>query len=185
MKSLHSNILGEGNNHLIILHGFLGMSDNWKTQGNIFAKNGFKVHLLDQRNHGRSFWEKDFNYKVLVQDLLIYMDKQNIKNTILIGHSMGGKTAMEFSIYFPERIRKLVVIDISPKKYVSNHDKILAGLASLDFRVIKTRKEADIHLSEYVTETQVRQFLLKNFIKQSLKNKYLLQLILKLQRLAK
>ena len=162
MKSLHSNILGEGDNHLIILHGFLGMSDNWKTQGNIFAKNGFKVHLLDQRNHGRSFWNKDFNYKVLAQDLLIYMDKQNIKNTILIGHSMGGKTAMEFSIKFPERIKKLVVIDISPKKYVSNHDKILAGLASFDFRIIKTRKEADIHLSEYVTETQVRQFLLKN-----------------------
>ena len=73
MKSLNSNILGEGDNHLIILHGFLGMSDNWKTQGNIFAKNGFKVHLLDQRNHGRSFWNKDFNYKVLAQDLLIYM----------------------------------------------------------------------------------------------------------------
>lgn len=162
MRILHSNIIGEAEKELIILHGFLGMGDNWKTLSKKWASVGFRVHLIDQRNHGRSFWNKVFNYKVLAQDLMIYMDKKNIKNTILIGHSMGGKTAMEFSIKFPERIRKLVVIDISPKKYVSNHDKILAGLASFNFRIIKTRKEADNHLSKYVTEIQVRQFLLKN-----------------------
>ena len=162
MIKLYSNILGVGENHLIILHGFLGMSDNWKSQGNVFAKNGFKVHLLDQRNHGRSFWEKEFNYEILAEDLLSYMKEENITNSILIGHSMGGKTAMEFSLKYPGRLSKLIIIDVSPKKYVSSHDKILAGLASFDFKIIKTRKEADVHLSAYVPEIQVRQFLLKN-----------------------
>ena len=162
MKSLHSNILGEGVNHLIILHGFLGMSDNWKSQGKTLAKNGFKVHLLDQRNHGRSFWEKEFNYEALAKDLLLYMEEQNINNSVLIGHSMGGKTAMEFSVKFPERLSKLIIVDISPKKYVSSHNQILAGLSSFDFKIIKTRNEADFHLSKYVPEIEVRQFLLKN-----------------------
>ena len=162
MTNLHSNILGEGDKHIIILHGFLGMGDNWKSQGNIFASYGFKVHLLDQRNHGRSFWKQEFNYKVLVDDLLAYMNEQNVSRSIIIGHSMGGKTAMDFSFKYPERLNKLIVVDISPKKYVSSHDKILNGLASFNFEMIKSRKEADIHLSLYVPEIEVRQFLLKN-----------------------
>ena len=162
MIKLHSNILGGGDNHIIILHGFLGMGDNWKSQGDIFANYGFKVHLLDQRNHGRSFWKQKFNYNVLVDDLLAYMNKQNISRSIIIGHSMGGKTAMDFSFKYPERLNKLIVIDISPKKYVFRHDKILNGLASFNFEMIKSRKEADIHLSLYVPEIEVRQFLLKN-----------------------
>ncbi|MDG2371912.1 MAG: alpha/beta fold hydrolase [Flavobacteriaceae bacterium] len=162
MTNLYSNILGEGDKHIIILHGFLGMGDNWKSQANIIASYGFKVHLLDQRNHGRSFWKQEFNYNVLVDDLLVYMNEQNIYRSILIGHSMGGKTAMVFSFKYPERLNKLIVIDISPKKHVSNHDKILNGLASFNFDLIKSRKEADIHLSRYVPEIKVRQFLLKN-----------------------
>jgi len=162
MIKLHSNILGGGDNHIIILHGFLGMGDNWKSQGDIFANYGFKVHLLDQRNHGRSFWKQEFNYKVLVDDLLAYMNEQNVSRSIIIGHSMGGKTAMDFSFKYPERLNKLIVVDISPKKYVSSHDKILNGLASFNFEMIKSRKEADIHLSLYVPEIEVRQFLLKN-----------------------
>ena len=162
MTNLHSNILGEGDKHIIILHGFLGMGDNWKSQGNIFASYGFKVHLLDQRNHGRSFWKQEFNYKVLVDDLLAYMNEQNVSRSIIIGHSMGGKTAMDFSFKYPERLNKLIVVDISPKKYVSSHDKILNGLASFNFEMIKSRNEADIHLSLYVPEIELRQFLLKN-----------------------
>ena len=162
MIKLHSNILGGGDNHIIILHGFLGMGDNWKSQGDIFANYGFKVHLLDQRNHGRSFWKQKFNYNVLVDDLLAYMNKQNISRSIIIGHSMGGKTAMDFSFKYPERLNKLIVIDISPKKYVFRHDKILNGLASFNFEMIKSRNEADIHLSLYVPEIELRQFLLKN-----------------------
>ena len=162
MTKLHSNILGEGENHLIILHGFLGMSDNWKSHGNIFAKNGFKVHLLDQVNHGKSYWSNEFSYKIMAEDLFSYMNEKKIINSILIGHSMGGKTAMDFSFKYPEKLSKLIIVDISPKKYISSHNTILNGLAEFDFKIIKTRKEADVHLSKYVPERQVRQFLLKN-----------------------
>tara|TARA_B110000881_G_C18388164_1_gene419640 strand:+ start:10 stop:783 length:774 start_codon:yes stop_codon:yes gene_type:complete len=162
MTKLYSNILGEGDNHLIILHGFLGMSDNWKSLGINFSKLGFKVHLIDQRNHGRSFWEKDFSYEILVEDLLFYMNQEKITKSIIIGHSMGGKTAMKFCSGYPERISKLIIIDISPKKYNSSHDKILKGLTLLNFEIIKTRKDADLHLSKYILESEIRQFLLKN-----------------------
>ena len=119
--NLYSNILGEGNNHLIILHGFLGIGDNWKSQAKIFANNLFKVHLVDQRNHGRSFWSNNFNYDVLADDLKFYMDHHNIHKAIILGHSMCGKTAMNFSFTYPKRVEKLIIIDISPKKYKSKH----------------------------------------------------------------
>ena len=159
---LYSNILGEGNNHLIILHGFLGIGDNWKSQAKIFANNFFKVHLVDQRNHGRSFWSNNFNYDLLADDLKFYMDHHNIHKAIIMGHSMGGKTAMNFSFKYPKRVEKLIIIDISPKKYKSKHDMILSGLSSLNFEIIKSRKQADDHLSHFVSEPNIRNFLLKN-----------------------
>ena len=93
---LHSKVLGEGR-PLCILHGFLGMSDNWKTLGAAYANKGFKVHLIDQRNHGKSFHSADFNYNVLVNDLKKYLDAHGITKTGIIGHSMGGKIAMQFA----------------------------------------------------------------------------------------
>ncbi len=157
---LHSKILGQGQ-PFVILHGFLGMSDNWKTLGNQFAEY-FEVHLVDQRNHGRSFHDDQFHYEALAEDLKHYFDTHNIKNAILLGHSMGGKTAMLFATQFPELLGKLIVADISPRFYPVHHDGILAGLASLDFEVLKSRTEADKQLSNYVSEFGTRQFLLKN-----------------------
>ena len=158
---LHSNILGQGQ-PLIILHGFLGMSDNWKSLGKKFGDLGFEVHLVDQRNHGRSPHDEAFNYTVLVQDLKDYCDKNQLENSVLIGHSMGGKTAMLFAALFPRMVSKLIVADISPRYYPIHHDLILEGLSALDFDVLKTRKEADAILANYVTDIGIRQFLLKN-----------------------
>ena len=90
---LHSNIIGEGK-PFVILHGFLGMSDNWKTLGGQFSEQGFQVHLVDQRNHGRSFHDDEFNYDVLAEDLKQYCDANNLSDIILLGHSMGGKAAI-------------------------------------------------------------------------------------------
>ena len=109
---LHSQILGEGR-PLLILHGFLGMSDNWKTLGNDFAEAGFQVHLIDQRNHGRSPHSDTFNYLELGKDVKEYIDTHSLKNVILIGHSMGGKTAMTTAALFPHLVEKLVVVDLS------------------------------------------------------------------------
>jgi esterase len=158
---LHSNILGQGQ-PFIILHGFLGMSDNWRTLGKRFAEQGYQVHLVDQRNHGRSFNSDIFNYEVLVEDLKRYCIEYNLKNLIFLGHSMGGKTAMLFAAKYPELISKLIVADIAPRYYPKHHESILKGLSALDFEVLKTRKEAEDVLAHYVSEFSRRQFLLKN-----------------------
>jgi len=158
---LHSNILGQGQ-AFIILHGFLGMSNNWKTLGKKFSQQGYQVHLIDQRNHGRSFHNDTFNYTVLVQDLKDYCDDHKLDNIILLGHSMGGKVAMLFATLYPEIVSKLIVADISPRFYPIHHDAILDGLSALDFNILKSRKEADEVLTNYVSEFGTRLFLLKN-----------------------
>ena len=157
---LHSNIIGEGK-PFVILHGFLGMSDNWKTLGNQFAEH-FQVHLVDQRNHGRSFHDDNFHYEALAEDLKHYFDANQIKDAILLGHSMGGKTAMLFATLYPELVSKLIIADISPRFYPIHHDAILQGLNSLDFNVLKSRSQADKQLANYVSDFGTRQFLLKN-----------------------
>jgi len=158
---LHSNILGEGK-PIIILHGFLGMSDNWKTIGLKLSENGFQVHLIDQRNHGQSFHSNEFNYDVLVEDLKIYCESNSLNDIILLGHSMGGKTAMLFATKYPTRVSKLLVADISPRFYPVHHDSILKGLSALNFDIIKSRGEAEEILGNYVSDLGTRQFLLKN-----------------------
>ena len=158
---LHSNKIGEGQ-PFVILHGFLGMSDNWKTLGLQFAEENFEVHLVDQRNHGHSFHSAEFNYDVMVEDLKHYCDEHHLENVILLGHSMGGKTAMLFATQYPELVSKLLIADISPRFYPIHHDGILNGLSALDFDKIKTRGEADTILSSYVSDFGTRQFLLKN-----------------------
>ena len=158
---LYSNILGEGK-PFIFLHGFLGMSDNWKTLGTKFSENGYEVHLIDQRNHGRSFHSDEFNYEVMVQDLKTYIDSHQLEDIILLGHSMGGKTAMLFAVEHPELLNKLIIADISPRYYPTHHEDILKGLSSLDFDNIKSRGEAEDQLKPYVSDFGTRQFLLKN-----------------------
>nr|WP_299385114.1 alpha/beta fold hydrolase [Allomuricauda sp.] len=161
MEVLHSKILGEGK-PLIILHGFLGMSDNWKTLGNQYAQHGFQVHLVDQRNHGKSFHATEFDYDLLRDDVIRYLDDHQLATVDLIGHSMGGKTAMQLATSQPERLNRLLVADISPKYYPPHHQYILDALGHLDFDTISSRKEADDVLAQHLEEFGIRQFLLKN-----------------------
>jgi len=158
---LHSRIIGTGK-PLLILHGFLGMSDNWKTLGNKYAENGFEVHLIDQRNHGKSFHSEDFNYDFLSKDLKNYLDNYQIEKASFIGHSMGGKTAMQFACDFSSLTEKLIVADISPKYYPPHHNEIITGLNTLNFSEITSRKKADELLAKHISNYGTRQFLLKN-----------------------
>ena len=158
---LYSNVIGEGKAFLI-LHGFLGMGDNWKTLGKQFADDGFEVHLIDQRNHGKSPHSEDFSYELMAEDLAEYCNSHNLKDVILLGHSMGGKTAMLFSCLHPEFVEKLVVVDIAPKYYAPHHQQILKGLTALDEANITSRGDAEDFLKKYIPETGVRLFLLKN-----------------------
>jgi pimeloyl-ACP methyl ester carboxylesterase len=157
---LHTTIKGEGT-PLLILHGYFGMSDNWKTLGSQFSED-FQVHLIDQRNHGRSFHSEDFNYQLLVEDLYAYVQNYQLQSVFLIGHSMGGKTAMLFAVTYPELVKKLIIVDISPRLYQPHHNAILAGLNAIDFSVDNSRGKVDKKLSELIPEVGVRQFLLKN-----------------------
>ena len=158
---LHSKIEGCGM-PLLILHGFLGMSDNWKTIGLQFALGGFQVHLLDLRNHGRSFHSDEFSYELMVQDIYEYCLANNSEKINIIGHSMGGKTAMLFAVTYPERIEKLIVADIGPKFYPQHHQTILEGLNAIDFSKKPSRSEVEEIMSHYITDFGTRQFLLKS-----------------------
>ena len=157
---LYSTIKGEGK-PLLILHGYFGMSDNWKTLGNKFAED-YQVHLIDQRNHGRSFHADAFNYELLAEDLYKYIKFHKLEKVYLVGHSMGGKTAMLFAVSYPDLIDKLIIVDISPKEYQPHHNAILAGLNSVDFSIQNSRKLVDEQLGNYIPEIGVRQFLMKN-----------------------
>ena len=158
---IYSKIEGYGK-PLLILHGFLGMSDNWKTIGLQFATNGFQVHLLDLRNHGRSFHSDEFSYELMVQDVYEYCLANNLEKINMIGHSMGGKTAMLFAVTYPERIEKLIVADIGPKFYTQHHQTILQGLNAVDFSKKPSRSEVEEIMSHYITDFGTRQFLLKS-----------------------
>lgn len=160
MRLLHSLIIGTGE-PLIILHGFLGMGDNWKTLANKFSAN-YEVHLLDQRNHGRSFHDENFSYELLVEDLVYYLDYHQLEKVNILGHSMGGKTAMLFAVEHSVRLCKLVVADIAPKFYPPHHQYILDALNEVDFDKVSSRNEIDKILQRHIPEMGIRQFLLKN-----------------------
>ena len=162
MNLLHSNIIGNTGVDLIILHGFLGMGDNWKTHAKSLSQFGYKVHLIDQRNHGKSFWSDAFNYTLMARDLVYYCNIHNLNKAIFLGHSMGGKVAMNLACEFPEIVKAFIVADIAPKNYKPHHQEILNGLSNLDFKSINTRLLADKELAKYVEDSTIRQFLLKN-----------------------
>jgi pimeloyl-ACP methyl ester carboxylesterase len=161
MIKLHSTILGKGQ-PFIILHGFLGMSDNWKTLGNKFAETGFQVHLLDQRNHGRSPHTSEMNYEIMAKDIYDYCQIHELKNIILLGHSMGGKAAMMAAGKYPDLIDKLIIVDISPKYYAPHHQQIMDGLTALENQNLTSRGDAEEFLSKFVEDRGTRMFLLKN-----------------------
>ncbi|NKI25615.1 alpha/beta fold hydrolase [Arenibacter sp. 6A1] len=161
MPLLHSNILGAGE-PILVLHGFLGMSDNWKSIGSKYAEEGFETHLIDQRNHGKSFHSPDFNYDILADDIANYMAHHQLSQAIVLGHSMGGKTAMQLACSQPTLVSKLIIADIAPKFYPPHHHQIIDGLNAIDIKKVSSRSEADKQLSHYINNIGIRQFLLKN-----------------------
>jgi esterase len=152
--------LGSGQ-PLVIMHGIFGSSDNWLTQARHLS-DSYRVFSLDLRNHGQSFKSDTFDYKSMVSDLEEFVEFHKLVDPIIIGHSMGGKVAMNFAVAHPERLQKLIVVDIAPKSYNLEHYVILDGLNAIPIDSISTRQEADAALTPYVPEADVRQFLLKN-----------------------
>ncbi|MDD2673489.1 MAG: alpha/beta fold hydrolase [Flavobacterium sp.] len=157
---LFSKIEGSGK-PLLILHGFLGMSDNWKTLGTQFATD-FQVHVLDLRNHGRSLHSEEFSYEIMAQDVYEYCKAHNLENINIIGHSMGGKVAMLLATTYPGLVDKLIVADIGPKFYPQHHQDILAGLNAVDFSIKPSRSDVEEIMEKYIPDFGTRQFLMKN-----------------------
>jgi|TARA_B110000444_G_scaffold53349_1_gene49273 pimeloyl-ACP methyl ester carboxylesterase len=161
---LNSKIVGEGGIPLLVLHGLFGMGDNWASHARAWSLQGFEVHLLDLRNHGRSPHASSHTYADLVEDLKKYVDSHFTKNTSIrwIGHSMGGKALMEFSAKYPELVEKMVVVDIGPKYYAVQHSEIIEAMHLLDLDKLKSRTDADRSLEIKIPEWGLRQFILKN-----------------------
>ncbi|MEX0967546.1 MAG: alpha/beta fold hydrolase [Bacteroidia bacterium] len=146
---------------LIILHGLFGSLDNWHTLAGRFAED-FCVFTVDQRNHGKSPHSDHHNYRLMAKDLAEFMEQHELKTAAVLGHSMGGKTAMQFAMQFPEKVEMLLVADMAPKAYDPHHDSIIEALENLDLDKVNKRNEADEQLAQYIKSEGVRLFLLKN-----------------------
>ena len=159
---LHHQVTGQGK-PVILLHGMFGSLDNL----GVIARgleDQWQVHAIDQRNHGKSAHADTMSYPEMAEDILAYMDAQGLATVSVLGHSMGGKLAMQLALMAPERIDRIIVADISPVAYAPRHDHVLEGLKAVDLTAVKSRQDADRALSEYVEEAGVRQFLLKNLV---------------------
>ncbi len=161
---LNTKVFGEGT-PLVLLHGLFGSLDNWTTVGRSLSEH-YQVMLVDQRNHGTSFHHPEWGYKEMAQDLKDFLDAHSIDQAYILGHSMGGKTAMTFAFHFPELVRKLIIVDIAPKFYPPYHNEIIEALLSVNLSSISRRSEVDKLLSTDIPETGIRQFLLKGLVKQ-------------------
>ncbi len=159
----HSKIYGadKGGTPLIVLHGLFGMADNWGSFGRSFGEKR-QVHLLDLRNHGRSFHSEDMSVEVMVEDLLAYITSIGADKVLLLGHSLGGKVAMQFAIDHPGKIEKLIIADIAPKAYPPHHEDIFDALSAVDITTLDNRKDVQVKIEHYLSDPGVIQFLLKN-----------------------
>jgi esterase len=160
--NLNYKKLGEEGFPIVILHGLFGMLDNWQTIGKKLSELGFVVYLLDQRDHGKSAFTDEFNYKILSEDLREFLDENSLSKCHLIGHSMGGKTIMQFAFDYPEYIAKMVVVDICNKAYKGGHEIIFEAINSINVENIENRQTIYDHLKSYDLDEGTTQFLLKN-----------------------
>ncbi len=152
---------------LLILHGIFGAGGNWHTLSKNEFSAGGDVYAVDQRNHGRSPHSDSFSFGDMVDDLEILMDALEIERASLLGHSMGGKTAMYFALNHPERVDQLVVVDIAPVSYPDLHEHLFVALRAIDPAQYSSRDEIDHVLSRSVDSLRVRQFLLKNIVRKN------------------
>ncbi|MEO1514600.1 MAG: alpha/beta fold hydrolase [Bacteroidota bacterium] len=157
---LNFKAIGQGP-PLVILHGLFGMLDNWQTIARKLSDE-FSIYLVDLRNHGRSPHLPDFNYALMAEDLNEFLESQWIYKAHIMGHSMGGKAAMQFAADYPDKVDKLIVVDMGVRAYAGGHEAIFDALLALDLQSIDSRQQADAFLADRIEDVGVRQFLMKN-----------------------
>ncbi len=153
--------MGKTGQPLLIMHGLFGTLDNWQTLGRQYAET-HQVYLIDLRNHGRSPHSDDLSYQLMSDDVAAFIKQHQIQNPVVLGHSMGGKVAMNLALQHPELLEKLIVADIAPKAYPPHHDEIIEGFRSIDLATLENRQQADEQLAQRVPDLGTRLFLLKN-----------------------
>jgi pimeloyl-ACP methyl ester carboxylesterase len=157
---LHYTVEGSGR-PLVILHGLFGSLDNWRAQAKELSRL-FQVYRLDLRNHGNSPHSDVMDYPAMAEDLREFLSARGLASAFILGHSMGGKAAMQFATAHPGMVEKLAVVDIAPKNYPPEHEKIIQALLSLKLEDFHSRPEVDAALSKKIPDAAVRRFLLKN-----------------------
>lgn len=160
---LHARIQGEGP-PLVLLHGLFGSNENLGTLARELAR-GHSVYALDLRNHGRSPHADTMDFPSMAEDVRQTMTAHGLESAAVLGHSLGGKTAMELALAHPDVVTQLIVLDIAPVTYTSGNEAELAAMQSLDLSAIGSRRDADEALSAQIENASVRQFLLKNLIR--------------------
>lgn len=161
--ALHSRQAGQGE-PLILLHGLFGSAENLGALARQLADT-YAVYSVDLPNHGRSPHTQTMTLATMTQDLVVWMDQQGLAQAHLLGHSLGGKVAMELALAHPTRVLSLTVVDIAPVDYPPHHQAVFDGLLSLKTEALQSRGEADKQLQNHVPELAVRSFLLKNLDK--------------------
>jgi pimeloyl-ACP methyl ester carboxylesterase len=156
---------GTSGNPLIILHGLLGSSDNWHTLAKTFGKQ-FRVFTLDARNHGRSPHSEVFTYEAMADDVREFLAQHHFPSAHLLGHSMGGKTAMHVALIHPQLVDRLIVVDIAPRAYTRQHDYIFDAVSSLDLSTFPNRNEINEALKKKIASEATRQFVMKNLARE-------------------
>jgi esterase len=165
---LHFTTLGPQNSAqaqpLVLLHGLFGSSDNWGTIAKHFSQH-YRVISVDLRNHGRSPHSDANTYTDMANDLLELCETLGLDRIHLLGHSMGGKVAMQFATQYPDKVEKLLVVDMAPRKYADAHTHLMDAMLSVDLSAMQSRSDVDKALSSKIPEAMVRQFLLMNLVK--------------------
>ncbi len=160
---LHTQHYGAGH-PLVILHGLFGSLLNWNSISKLLGAH-YRVVAVDQRNHGSSPHTPDMSYPAMADDLLELFEAEQLGSAHVLGHSMGGKTAMQFALTYPDRVDRLIVVDIAPRAYAPHHDDIFAAMYALDLRQSPNRSELDQALAQHIHDRAVRQFLLTNVVR--------------------
>lgn len=163
MLTLNYKEYGSGSNIIIVLHGFLGSLDNWHTLATEWAGKDLHIYTLDQRNHGRSPHTEDHSIQLMANDLYDFMQQHHISDATILGHSMGGKVAMQFALDHPEQISKLIVADMAPRGYRGGaHDDVFRAIRNVDLSKAQLRKEVEQAMAEYLGDFGTRQFVMKS-----------------------
>jgi esterase len=160
---LHYQTIGQGQ-PLLLLHGLFGSGDNWGRVAKHFA-NTHQVVCVDLRNHGKSPHSALQTYVEMAADLAELCESLNLQSIDLVGHSLGGKVAMQFATTYAERMRKLVVVDMAIRTYPDAQTHLMDAMLAINLNAISSRSEADALLATSVSSQTIRQFLLMNLIK--------------------